>query len=85
MDTVRARRQGDIGARVHQNARAVRVGQRQNPPHQRAQIARTHVLLAHLNPFHAVPERALDEPEQRFGTAGGMPVRDVIAQHHAGP
>jgi len=85
MDPVRARRQRNIGARIHQYARTVRVGQRQYPAHQRAQIARAQVLLAHLNPFHAVRERALDKPQQRFRAAGGMPVRDVIAQHHAGP
>ena len=58
---------------------------RENAAHQRAQIAAAQVLLAHLNPLHAVAERAFDKPQQCRRAPGGMPVGDVIAQHHAGP
>ena len=81
---MRARGQRDIDTRIHQNARTVRVGQREYAAHQCAQIARAQILLAYLNPFHAFRKRAFYKVEQGFGAAGGMPVCDVIAQHHAG-
>ena len=49
-----------------------------------AQIPRAQVFLAYLNAFHAFPHRAFHKLEQGLGTAGGMPVRNVIAQHQAG-
>jgi len=76
--------QRDIEAGIHQNARTVRVGQREYAPHQFAQITRVQILLAYLNPFYASRKRAFYKMEQCFGAPGGVPVGDVIAQHHAG-
>ena len=66
VNAVRASGQRDIDTRIHQNARTVRVGQREYAAHQGAQIARAQILLAYLNPFHAFRKRAFYKVEQGF-------------------
>ena len=76
--------QGDIGARVDQNARGGRVREGQNGAGELVQVARREVLLADLEEIDALAEGALDEPQERLRAAGGLAAGDGIAQHHSG-
>lgn len=73
-------RQRDVGARIHQNLRASRVWQSEEPARQRGQFARGQVLLANLNQLDTLGQPPRRDFQQRFDPASRMPVGNVVAE-----
>lgn len=72
-----ARRQSDVGSRVHQEFDAARIGEREGALNQFEERARGEIFFADLDPIHAI--QIASDASQKIRRA--IAIGDVAANH----
>jgi hypothetical protein len=81
MDAVGSGGERDVGAGVDEEARAVRVGQREKTADERDESPCGEVLFANLDAVDTGGERAGYAGDERVNASGSMTISDVVADH----